>query len=397
MKKFDIDSIGIEFKNLVSGPAPVGRILNYIYICGDSILKHKNGHRETNLKHNIGYAWTTELMIGLDLVCLGANNGDGTFKLKLTNKGKKIYSLLKGKTINFDEGSNKNSIKTVRKQINNCHPELYEEYKKAFINSLPFQILKEFLDEYGYFYTDRTVFIDDYFETTMNMYDKNPAPYNRESRLPTGRNRVPSLLQLCSLFELLKDEDSQLLFNKNTIQSLTISVEDREFTPDELNVAAEADEELIEGLNIENLAKKYGIDGNQLISAIVRNSRLQTMFKHNLMVSQNSQCLICQLKNKNLLVASHIKPAAESNVFEKVDYNNGLLLCCNHDKLFDRHLITFHFLDGQIEISKTLSEEDIKTLGLNKNYKLPADIMTDERKKYLMEHNTTFNNEESKR
>lgn len=397
MKKFDIDSVGIEFKNLVSGPAPVGRILNYMFICGDSILKHKNGYRKINLHNNIGSAWTTELMIGLGLVSLGANNGDGTFNLNLTDKGKKIYNLLKGKNVNFNEGSDKNSIEKVRKQINNCHPELLEEYKKSFVNSLPFQILKEFLDENGYFYTDRTAFLDDYFETTMNMYDKNPAPYDRTTRLPAGRNRVPSLLQLCSLFKLLEDENSQLLFNKNAIQSLTISVEDREFTTDELSVAAEADEELIEGLNIESLTKKYGIDGNQLISAIVRNSRLQTMFKHNLMVSQNSQCLICKLKNKNLLVASHIKPAAESNVFEKVDYNNGLLLCCNHDKLFDRHLITFHFLDGQIEISKTLSEEDIKTLGLNKNYKLPADIMTDERKNYLMEHNTTFNNEESKR
>ena len=31
MKKYDIKTANLEFKNLLSGPAPVGRILNYIY------------------------------------------------------------------------------------------------------------------------------------------------------------------------------------------------------------------------------------------------------------------------------------------------------------------------------------------------------------------------------
>ena len=65
MKIFDIKSEKLEFKNLLSGPAPIGRILNYIYLAGTKGLYHKNGYRKIDLKDNIGvcldyriYDWT---------------------------------------------------------------------------------------------------------------------------------------------------------------------------------------------------------------------------------------------------------------------------------------------------------------------------------------------------
>ena len=49
-----------------------------------------------------------------------------------------------------------------------------------------------------------------------------------------------------------------------------------------------------------------------------------------------------------------IRPWSESNKSEKVDADNGLLLCPNHDQLFDGDWITFSD-DGKIMISKQLS------------------------------------------
>ena len=46
----------IELKNLISGPAPVGRILNYLNLTGNGCLKHKNGYRLTNLINNVASA-----------------------------------------------------------------------------------------------------------------------------------------------------------------------------------------------------------------------------------------------------------------------------------------------------------------------------------------------------
>ncbi|HHQ4786468.1 HNH endonuclease [Aeromonas hydrophila] len=47
------------------------------------------------------------------------------------------------------------------------------------------------------------------------------------------------------------------------------------------------------------------------------------------------------MSNKDLLIASHIKPWSESDNAERLDGNNGLLLSPHIDKLFDRGCITF--------------------------------------------------------
>ena len=49
----------------------------------------------------------------------------------------------------------------------------------------------------------------------------------------------------------------------------------------------------------------------------------------------HSKCCLCGVDDDALLVASHIKPWAKSDEHEKLDLDNGLLLCPNHDKLFD--------------------------------------------------------------
>lgn len=66
-------------------------------------------------------------------------------------------------------------------------------------------------------------------------------------------------------------------------------------------------------------------------------------------------CIICGIENKNLLVASHIKPWNKSDNKERIDVNNGLLLCPNHDKLFDKGWISFNG-DGTLILSPKLAE-----------------------------------------
>lgn len=57
---------------------------------------------------------------------------------------------------------------------------------------------------------------------------------------------------------------------------------------------------------------------------------------------------MCKVENQALLTASHIKPWAASSADEKLDAENGFLLCPNHDALFDG--------DGKIMISSRLSQ-----------------------------------------
>ena len=83
------------------------------------------------------------------------------------------------------------------------------------------------------------------------------------------------------------------------------------------------------------------------------------------------------------MVASHIKPWRDSTDKEKVSIHNGLLLCPNHDKLFDSGFISFDD-DGRIMISSVeLDEKDCKLLNINKDMKIDV---SDEQKPFLKYH-----------
>ena len=70
-----------------------------------------------------------------------------------------------------------------------------------------------------------------------------------------------------------------------------------------------------------------------------------------------NKCCLCGVENPLLLTASHIKPWSVSSSSEKLDAENGFLLCPSHDALFDEGLISFTD-DGNIIISERLSDID---------------------------------------
>lgn len=94
----------------------------------------------------------------------------------------------------------------------------------------------------------------------------------------------------------------------------------------------------------------------------------QNRFRKELLLKYDNKCVMCSLENNHLLRASHIKPWSESNDHERLDVANGLLLCSNHDSLFDSGLISFSD-SGTILISPALSGNDEEILKL-KNIKI---------------------------
>lgn len=84
------------------------------------------------------------------------------------------------------------------------------------------------------------------------------------------------------------------------------------------------------------------------------------------LLSRYKKCCLCGVRNNSLLIASHIKPWSVSSPEERVDVNNGLLLCPNHDKLFDSGFISFEN-SGRIIISDRLNEHDRVYLNISKD------------------------------
>lgn len=100
------------------------------------------------------------------------------------------------------------------------------------------------------------------------------------------------------------------------------------------------------------------------------------------LINKYKCCQICGLDIIALLIVSHIKPWKDSDAQERLDINNGLLLCPNHDKLFDKGFISFDD-DGSIIISELLESKNLEIIGINENIKIN---MNEENKKYIKWH-----------
>ena len=100
------------------------------------------------------------------------------------------------------------------------------------------------------------------------------------------------------------------------------------------------------------------------------------------LIKKENGCKICGISNVNLLIASHIKPWALSNDIERLDINNGLLLCPNHDALFDKGFISFTE-EGNILITEEIDSDTKELLSISDDIKL---VFNKEEKRYIKFH-----------
>lgn len=89
----------------------------------------------------------------------------------------------------------------------------------------------------------------------------------------------------------------------------------------------------------------------------------QQKFREELMEIWNGKCALCGINLPELLRASHSKPWKDSTSMERLDPYNGVLLCCNHDALYDKGFITFDG-QGRLHISSLILETDYMKFGL---------------------------------
>jgi len=116
-------------------------------------------------------------------------------------------------------------------------------------------------------------------------------------------------------------------------------------------------------------------------NAVVKIRVNQGVFRERLL-KKYSKCCLCEVSKKDLLTASHIKPWSNCKPEEKLDVDNGFLLCPNHDKLFDKGWISFTE-EGIILISNEISEMDRIYLNIKEDLKIN---LTEKNKEYLKYH-----------
>lgn len=115
--------------------------------------------------------------------------------------------------------------------------------------------------------------------------------------------------------------------------------------------------------------------------AVIKVRVNQSIFREKLL-QRYSKCCMCGVSDEAFLIASHIKPWSESEPNEKLDVENGFLMCPNHDKAFDQGWITFND-EGEIIISNRLKTVDRIFLNINDDAKVQ---LTERNKRFLQYH-----------
>ena len=120
--------------------------------------------------------------------------------------------------------------------------------------------------------------------------------------------------------------------------------------------------------------------------ALINARKGQGVYRKSLEEYWESRCSITGTPDSNkgkLLIASHIKPWADSNNSERMDQFNGLLLIPNLDKAFDRGYITFD-RSGAILISSQLNTPS--GFGISKDLCITSNKLNQNHLRYLEYH-----------
>ncbi|CQR46606.1 hypothetical protein BN1058_00875 [Paraliobacillus sp. PM-2] len=98
-------------------------------------------------------------------------------------------------------------------------------------------------------------------------------------------------------------------------------------------------------------------------------ARIGQMFFKKALLHVEKKCKLCGVSSESFLIASHNKPWSKSEYRERLDVNNGFLLCPNHDVLFDKGYISFKN-NAEISISDDLDEVSKVFLDIDNKLKI---------------------------
>lgn len=122
----------------------------------------------------------------------------------------------------------------------------------------------------------------------------------------------------------------------------------------------ESEIEVIEEIKSTNLITDTEKD------CIIKSIIGQGKYRDGLIKKYDAKCIVTGINIPRLLIASHIKPWSVCCNDERIDVENGLLLCPNIDKLFDCGLITFDN-GGKMKKSSFLGRENIKRFHIDED------------------------------
>lgn len=238
-------------------------------------------------------------------------------------------AVLGGKMINKIEDF-KDNEKILRKEFFKYMKENYKKYSdstiKTFFSDAKFSINNELGISFFMLLLNENLIESEYRNILIEYFSKKKIQKTPESHATAYERAIKYLREFMIEKNYLIDEKEYIRETNNIIEKFT------------------------------DITEK---------NIIIKTRVGQGLFKKKLLAI-GCKCNICGISIKELLIASHCKPWSKANDKERLDVNNGLLLCPTHDAIFDKGLITFDN-EGRIIISTVIPKEEYKLININEN------------------------------
>ncbi len=283
--------------------------------------------------------------------------GHGEAKFYIGNKSDELFDF-------FDDFTRENFV--LKKDLLKYLDEVKEEYKNP---EQPYRN-KEQLPEFWDQYIQKLNYFEDIITFSIQYQNQitGPRVYINSSDEIYKFIRTISLPNITYLSVLkLKDNNGEIKYYwKLFVDYFNEDIQAKEIKKEEENI--------VEDTSLTSIEKEV----------IVKARKGQGEYRRKLL-EECPFCPITMVSDDRLLIASHIKPWAKSEKYEKIDQKNGFMFTPTYDFLFDRGFITFTN-NKEMLVSPWLSKMTCSKLNLVNNKKYNLLPIDDERIKYLEYH-----------
>jgi len=196
----------LDSKYIISGPAPLGRILNYI-------KRIKLGSFETIIRGEIEDPknlddWTVCLMVGLGLTTIPIRSSGQKTSIQLTSDGETIYKLIKDSPDYVDpfKQDHRQNMLDIKKNLLDDNVDLYNLLKVIFMKSAV-------VNNLILFFKQGTK--EEQAMERVTFYKK----YGKKFKITkAGFNRLPSVLNIAEFCDMLIEDGRKIkIYDENFI------------------------------------------------------------------------------------------------------------------------------------------------------------------------------------
>lgn len=232
-----------------------------------------------------------------------------------------------------------------------------EEHNPTTIRLSGSENAKGYLVDVDYYELDQPLTIADTFDEILPLLPIKYSPFqenadgNKGYLYPCNEKLTIKLVELIADLNIYEIDEEQLEFVLGTVQRT-----EHDFL---IPLLAETEAEMKTKVRL----------GHQ-------------RFRRELLRLWHDQCALCDIDLPELLQASYAKPWKDCTTNERIDANNGILLCRNHDALYHNGFIAFDG-QGKIHISSIIPEEDYEKYRLQRDMRVNR---TEKNKPYLKWH-----------